>query len=122
MGKPKLVYSPIQMRMENQYYIFPIGRLHNVEVDLDGVKTIVDFKVIEIMGEKDPYAVLLDIEWGYENCAIIDINKETVTFESDGMKFNQPFDLYQGPRYTELTNGTMDKNILDQSYDMTVGK
>jgi hypothetical protein len=38
MGKPKLVYSPIQLCMANQYCIYPIGRLQNVEVDLAGVK------------------------------------------------------------------------------------
>jgi hypothetical protein len=48
MGKPKLDYSPIQM--ENQYYIYHVGRLQKVEVDLADVKTIEDFKVIEIMG------------------------------------------------------------------------
>jgi hypothetical protein len=43
MGKPMLVYSPIQFQMGNQYCIYPIGRLQNVEVDLDGFKTMVDF-------------------------------------------------------------------------------
>lgn len=43
MGKPQLIFSPIQLRMANQYRIFPIGRLKNVEVDLAGVKTTADF-------------------------------------------------------------------------------
>jgi hypothetical protein len=47
--------------MENQYYIFLVGRIHNVEVDLDGIKTISYFKVIEIMGEKDSYPTLMSI-------------------------------------------------------------
>jgi hypothetical protein len=34
VGKPKLVYSHIQLRMENQYLIYLIRRLQNVEVDL----------------------------------------------------------------------------------------
>lgn len=34
MGKPKLAYSPIYLRMANESRIFPIGRLDNVEVDL----------------------------------------------------------------------------------------
>jgi hypothetical protein len=46
MGKPNLVYSPIQLRKANQYYIYPIGRLQNDEVDLDDIKTIAYFKVI----------------------------------------------------------------------------
>lgn len=43
MGKPPLIFSPIQLRMANQYRIFPIGRLKNVEVDLASVKTTADF-------------------------------------------------------------------------------
>lgn len=52
MGKPKLVYSPIQLQMDNQFCIYPVGRLQNVEVGLDGVKTMADFEVIEIMGDE----------------------------------------------------------------------
>jgi hypothetical protein len=40
--------------------------------------------VIEIMGEKDPYPTLLGIDWAYENYVVIDLKKETMTFESDG--------------------------------------
>jgi hypothetical protein len=44
MGNPKLVYSPIQLWMVNQYCIYPVGRLQNVEVDLVGIKTVVDLR------------------------------------------------------------------------------
>jgi len=39
-----------------------VGSLQNVEVDLAGVKTFVDFEVIEIMEENDPYPTLLGID------------------------------------------------------------
>ena len=61
MGKPKLVYSPIQLWMANQYCIYHVGRLQNIEVDLVGVKTLVDFKVIEKIGNKYSYPSLLGI-------------------------------------------------------------
>jgi hypothetical protein len=32
-----------------------------VEIDVAGVKKVVDFEVIEIMGDKDPYLALLGI-------------------------------------------------------------
>jgi len=38
LGKPQLKYYPIQLRMENKYCTFPIGRLEDTEVDL-GVNT-----------------------------------------------------------------------------------
>jgi hypothetical protein len=62
LGKSRLAYSPIQLRMENQYYIFPIGRLENVEINVAGVKIVANFEFIEIMGDKDPYPVLLGID------------------------------------------------------------
>ena len=60
-GFPSLVYSTIQSRMENQYHIFPIGQLENVEVDLIGVQTFTNFKVIEIMGGTNSHLDILCI-------------------------------------------------------------
>jgi len=81
--------------------------MKNIEVDLDGIKTMEYFKDIEIMGEKDPYPSLLGIDRAYENYVFIDINKEIVIFEVDGMKLTLPLDPYQGPRYTD----PWDKNM-----------
>jgi hypothetical protein len=67
MGKPSLVWSPIQLRLENQYKIYPIGRLEQVEVNIEGVKTKDDFEVIEIMDDSDPYPALLGIDWAFDN-------------------------------------------------------
>jgi hypothetical protein len=86
MGDTNLIYSPIQLWMANQYYIYLVGRMKFFEVDLDGVKTIVDFGIIEIMGEKDPYPTLLDIDWVNENYVVIDIKRENMTLEYDDMK------------------------------------
>ena len=37
MGKPKLRYCPIQLRLANQQRVCPMGRLSNMPVDIDGV-------------------------------------------------------------------------------------
>jgi hypothetical protein len=55
MGKPKLIYSPIWLRMANKQYVSPFGRLEHVHVDIDGVRKIVDFEVIEIVDDNCPY-------------------------------------------------------------------
>jgi hypothetical protein len=46
MGKPCLVWSPIQLRLANQYQIYPIGRVEDVEVNIDRFKSTVNFEVI----------------------------------------------------------------------------
>jgi len=66
--------------MANQYCIFPIGRLEGVEVDVAGVNTWADFEVIEIVGDKDPYPALLGIDWAFDNYAVMDLKRKTMTF------------------------------------------
>jgi hypothetical protein len=121
LGKPRLTYSPIQLRMENQYCIFPIRRLESVEINVARVKIVVEFEFIEIMGDKDPYPTLLSIDWAYENYAIINLKKDTITFEAEGIKVVQPLDPYVGPRYTEPTDNNMEEEDLDQLYIVTTG-
>jgi hypothetical protein len=92
-----------------------------VEIDVAGVKIMAKFEVIEIMGDKDPYPMLYGIDWAYENYAVIDLKKDTMTFEAKGIKVVQPLDLYVGPRYTEPTNNNMEGEDLDQLYTVTAG-
>jgi hypothetical protein len=113
LGKPQLVYSPIHLRMENQYCIFPVGRLENLEIDVAGVKTTTNFEVIEIMGDKDPYPTLLRIDGAYENYVIIDLKRDTMAFEADEIKLVQPLDPCLGPRYIEPVDHSMESEALD---------
>ena len=73
MGKPTLEWSPIQLRLANQQKIVPLGRFPNVPVDIDGVSTLADFEVIEIIDDSNPYPALLDIEWELDNHAVINL-------------------------------------------------
>jgi hypothetical protein len=83
-------------------------------VDLASSKIVADFEVIEIMGEKDLHPSLLGIYWVYDNYDVIDLKKETMNFESDEMKYTQPLNLYQGPRYSEPTDDNMEHDFLNQ--------
>lgn len=90
MGRPRLVYSPIQLWLANQYRIDPIGRLENVEVQLGTMNTVVYFEVIEIVDEKDTYPALLGFEWDNSNEAIINMKKGNMSFEADGTRIRKP--------------------------------
>ena len=63
MAKLKLAFSPIQLSFENQQRVIPLGHLPSVPVDLDGVRNLVDFEVIEIIDDNTPYPALLGIDW-----------------------------------------------------------
>jgi hypothetical protein len=57
--------------------------LEQVEVNIEGVKTKVDFEVIEIMDESDPYPALLGIDWAFDNNVVLNLKKRKMSFETD---------------------------------------
>jgi hypothetical protein len=62
MEKPKLIYSPIRIRMANQQAVSPFEILEHVPMEINGVRTFVDFEVIEIVDDSCPYPTLLGID------------------------------------------------------------
>jgi hypothetical protein len=96
MGKPKMIYSPIRIRMDNQQDSSPFGRLEHVPVDIDGVRNFADFEVIEIVDDSCPYPTLLGIDWAFHNCNIDYLKKRRMTFERDGLQVIAPLDLDEG--------------------------
>jgi len=62
MGKPKLLWSPIQLRLENQSKIVPIGRLTIIHVNIDRVHNFTEFEVIKIVDDIQPYKTLMGLE------------------------------------------------------------
>jgi hypothetical protein len=51
MGKPKLVWSLVHLRLTNQHKIIPIGCLIGVPVNIDGVSSVTNLEVIDIMDD-----------------------------------------------------------------------
>jgi hypothetical protein len=62
MGKPKLIYSPIILRMDIQQVVSPFGILEHVPMEIDGVRTFADFEVNEIVDDSCAYPALLGID------------------------------------------------------------
>jgi hypothetical protein len=67
-----------------------------VEVNIEGVKTKVDFEVIEIMDESNPYPSLLGIDWAFENNVVLNLKKRKMSFETDTLHVVMPLDPYEG--------------------------
>ena len=51
-----------------------------MEVYLDGVNNYVDFYVIEIINDKDPYLALLGIYWNFSNECYIEFQTAADVF------------------------------------------
>ena len=49
MGNPTLGWSLVQLRLANQAKVHPIGRVSNLVVNIEGMKTHADFDVIEVV-------------------------------------------------------------------------
>jgi hypothetical protein len=115
MGKPKLIWYPIQLKLVNQQKIFLIGRLTGVPVNIDGVRSVADFEVIEIVDDNQPYPTLMGLEWDFDNQVIINLKRREMIFEVGDLKVMTPLDPSKGMRYIEPTRG----NDIDNIYNMT---
>jgi hypothetical protein len=122
MRKPKLIYYPIGLRIANQYAVIPFKRLEHVPLDIDGVRTFVDFEVIEIVDDSCPYPALLVIDWDFNNSTIIDLKKRRMTFEGDGLRVIAPLDPDEGPRYREPIREEDYTYELENIYKLTARK
>ena len=102
MGELTQGYSPIQLKIENQHRVIPIGRLKGIPVDLDGVLTMEDFEVIDIVDNSTPYPSLLGLDWAFDNQSIINLKTRKMIFESGEYRDITPLDPSEGGRYVEL--------------------
>jgi hypothetical protein len=96
MGKPKLIYSPIRLRMANHQDVSPFGRQEHVPAEINRVRTFADFEVIEIVDDSCPYPTLLGIDWAFNNSTVVDLKKICMMFERDGLRVISPLDLDEG--------------------------
>jgi hypothetical protein len=96
MGKPNLTRSPIQLRLANQHKIVPIGRLTHVNVNINGVCNIADFKVITIVDGRKPYLYFIIHDLDFDNQTIIDLKKRQMIFEVEYLRVIAPLDPTKG--------------------------
>jgi hypothetical protein len=115
MGKTKLIWSPIQLRLVNKHKIVPIGSLLWVNVNIDGVRNIVDFELIEIVDGGKPYPKLVGLDLDFDNQTLIDLKKRHIVFEVRDWKVIAPLDPIEGRRYVEPMKG----KDLDNLYNVT---
>ena len=55
-----------------------------------------DFEVINIVDDTNPYPVLLGIDWVMGNQNIINFKRRTLSFEDDEMRVIGPLDPLEG--------------------------
>lgn len=55
--------------------IISIGLLQGISVDIEDISVLVDFEVIDIVDDNNPYHALLGFDWAYDMEAIINLKK-----------------------------------------------
>jgi hypothetical protein len=83
-------------------------------VNIDGVHSMENFEVIEIMDDSQPYPTLMGLEWDFDNQEIINLKRREMIFEVGYLKFIAPLDPSEGKRYIEPSRG----NDIDKLYNM----
>jgi hypothetical protein len=88
-------------------------------VDINGVRTFADFKVIEIVDGSCPYPTLLGIDWDFNNSTVVDLKKRRMTFEGDVLRVIAPLDPDEGHRYTKPIREEDRTYELENIYKLT---
>jgi hypothetical protein len=89
-----------------------------VTINLDGVCTKANFKVIEIVDGTTPYPTFLGLDWAFDNQAIINLNTRKMNFDSGEYRVIVPLDPSEGERFVEPT--CLDLEEINQLYRTTM--
>lgn len=85
-----------------------------------GVSTLVDFKVIEIVDDSNPYLVLLGIDWDIDMNEVINLKKRKIIFEKNYLLVVVPLDLVEGLHYMEPVHNHESDDDLYHIYKITM--
>ena len=96
-----------------------MGRLSNVPVDIDGVRSLADFEVIEIIDDSNPFPTLLGIDWAFDNLDVINLKKKQMTFEGHNIRIIAPLDPSMDPCYIEPIRVEEEARDIDDFYKVT---
>ena len=118
MGNPTLGWSPIQLHLTNQAKVHPIGRVSNLVVNIEGMKTRVDFDVIEVLEDGGSCPALLGIRWADDSMAVINFKNRVMTFENQDVRVIAPMDPQEGQRYIEWVKDEVGRS-WDHDYNIS---
>ena len=65
-------------------------------MEVKGLRTYAEFKVIDIFYDTNPYPALLGIDWEIENQTIINFKKRILSFEDSEIRVVAPIDSLKG--------------------------
>ena len=91
----------------------------SVPIEVEGLQTFVDFEVIEIINNTNPYLAFLGIDWVIENQTIINFKKIVLTLKNGDIRVVTPLDPLEGLRYVEPIREEYDGHDIENIYNIT---
>ena len=122
MNKMRLDWSHIQPRLANELKVIPIGRLTQVLVEVEVLRTSIEFEVIDIVDDTNPYPTLIGIDWEIDNQTIINFKKRILSFKDSEIRVVAPIYPLEGEQYVEPVHGKGKENYMDQLYNIMSSK
>ena len=89
-------------------------------MDNEGASMLVNFEVMEIIDDNNLYPTLLRIDWDIDMNGVINLRKQTMSFERKSLRIVVPLDPTEGPHYTELVCNYESHHDLGYIYKITV--
>ena len=86
--------------------------------DIDGVRSLADFEVIEIIDDSNMFPTLLGIDQAFDNLIVINLKKNKMTFEGHNTRIIMPLNPSMGPRYSEPIHAEEEVREIDDFYKM----
>ena len=77
------------------------------------------FKVIEIFDDRNPYPMLLGIDWATDTNGVINLKKHKMVFEKKSLHVVVPLDATEGACYTKPMRDDDSDDNLDCIYKIT---
>ena len=95
-----------------------MGSLSNMSVDIDSVRSLADFEVIESIDDSKSYPAPLGIDWAFDNLIVINLKKKQMTFEGHNIRIIAPLDPSMGALYVEPIRAYEEVREIDDFYKM----
>jgi hypothetical protein len=86
LGKPPLVPTMNLLKLEDQRFIEPIGRLKSVITFIMGIPTRVDFEVINLVKSIPTYSTLVGRPWGQNMKSTISLERDRIKIKGSSRK------------------------------------
>ena len=89
-------------------------------MDIKGACALADFEVIEIINDRNPYPMLLGIDWATDMNGVINLKNQNMIFEKKSLRVIIPLDPTKGSRYIEPICDYESDDDMDYIYKITV--